>query len=412
MAADFCYSPGLMPFEQARRLLLDSVNTINRIESINTRKAISRILAGPIMAPMDVPANDNSAMDGFAFAHQSLLNDRPLELVGEALAGHPYSTEILLGECVRITTGAVLPKGADTIEMKEKSVLENAYVRMTHNVSKGQFVRKKGEDVRAGTPIFEQGHKITAADIGLLSACGIDRVDVYDRIKVAVLSSGDELVEPGEPLKPGQLYDSNRHMLIAALSRSHSEVIDLGIARDTIHDTRQALEKACEDADLIISSGGVSVGEADLLKQVVDDIGTLSLWRIAVKPGKPFAFGTIGSASYVGLPGNPVSSLVTFAQLTLPILHKLQGLTAKPSTSLLAKLKFPITRQTGRKEFIRAKIAFDQQGQAWVEPTGAQGSGILSSMVAADGFIVVEPDIETIAANSYVCFEWFPEELQ
>ncbi|RMG31495.1 MAG: molybdopterin molybdenumtransferase MoeA [Gammaproteobacteria bacterium] len=409
MTQDCCATPktSLIPVETARTRILERVRPVSGTEYVPLAGALDRVLAVDVASPIDVPAFDNSAMDGYAVRHADLAAGTPLRVVGRALAGAPFDGHVGPGEAVRIMTGAPLPAGADTVVMQEQTRLEGETLFVEGEHRPAEHVRRAGEDLRRGTTVLPAGHRLGVADIGLLASVGVSEVPVRRRARVAFFSTGDELVPPGRPLAPGEIYDSNRQVLRAALQRLGVELHDLGILPDDRAATEQRLGEAAALADAVVTSGGVSVGEADYVKETVERLGELDLWRIRIKPGKPLAVGRIGSTLFFGLPGNPVSTLVTFMQFVRPALEKLSGTEPRPPLALEVPLAEPIDRHPGRQEYLRGRLERDAQGALRVRPNGAQGSHVMTSFRGADCFIVLPPEAAHVEAGARVRVEPF-----
>ena len=413
--SDACAKPGLMPFQQALNLLLEKV-TVNG-HPLNTEKrplaqADNRVLAQDIIAPIDVPPFNNSAMDGFALRAEDLTQFESLTLVATALAGTPFTGTIEKGECVRIMTGAVLPAGTDSVEMQENTELNNHHSDTTsivfrQSVKSGQFVRQQGQDIVSGSQVLPKGQLLGSADIGLLASLGLTEVEVFEPLKVAIFSSGDEIIQPGHALDAGQIYDTNRYTLNALLNKLPVSIKDYGCIKDTPEAVRKALLLADKSADVIITSGGVSVGEADYIKPVVDELGTLELWKVAIKPGKPFAYGRLANAQFFGLPGNPVSALVTMYKLVLPALQQLMGMSKQSSMQCRAITTTPLKKSIGRLDFQRGVYHIDEDGQCQVTVTGNQNSAVLTSVSKANCFIVLPAEQGDVSAGETVTIEPF-----
>lgn len=413
--ADSCAKPGLMPFQQALTLLLEKVSAnaqpLNKIKSPLTQ-AGNKVLAQNIVAPIDVPPFNNSSMDGFAFRAEDLHQFESLSLIGTAFAGAPFSGTVNAGECVRIMTGAVLPDGADSVEMLENTESKTTPSDQTSIVFKqpvnpGQFVRQLGQDIRSGSQVLPKGRLLGSADIGLLASLGFTGVDVFEPLKVAIFSSGDEIIQPGNKLGPGQIYDTNRFTLNALLSQLPISIKDYGCIKDTPEAVREALLMADQTADVIITSGGVSVGDADHIKPVVEELGTLELWKIAIKPGKPFAYGQLSQAQFFGLPGNPVSALVTLYKLVLPALQQLMGTQKQTPAQHQAVTSTSLKKSVGRLDFQRGMYEVDEHGQLTVTVTGNQNSAILTSVSQANCFIVLPAEQGDVSAGETVTIEPF-----
>ncbi len=389
------------------------------IEKLPLKQCLGRILANDILSPINVPATDNSAMDGFAFNSKDLKTDREqihLRVVGTVYAGQTSVPPTQASECIKIMTGAMMPPDCDTVIPQEFTQLsdEGLITFAKHTVRAGENRRLRGEDLQADKPAIQQGRILKASDIGLAASLGIAELGVYQRIKVAILSSGDELCDMSEPLVPGKIYDSNRFSLHACLSRLGFEIIDCGIVRDTPEDLRHAFTLASQKADVIISSGGVSVGEADFTKQIMDELGEVGFWKIAMRPGRPMAFGSLKQISpktsptvFFGLPGNPVAVMVTFYQFVRNALLQLNG-ALKPEVPLvLVQSAEAIRKKSGRTEFQRGVLFRDSEGKLFVKSTGSQGAGILRSMSEANCFMILHHDQGNIAPGDWVDVEIF-----
>ncbi len=400
----------LLPVAEARRRIVDSVSPVTGRERLALRDGLGRVLAEAIVSPLQVPAFDNSAMDGYALraADLALAATDGLALAGRALAGAPHEGAVGPGQCVRIMTGAVLPAGADTVVMQEQAeVLAEGRIRLTGEHRAGENVRRAGEDVERGQTVLESGRRLTPADIAVIASLGIAEVQVHRRPRVAFFSTGDELCAPGQPLQPGQIYDSNRYALSGMLRRAGVECLDLGVVPDRREAVEQAFRDAATMADAVITSGGVSVGEADFVKETLERLGQVDFWRIRMKPGKPLAFGRVGDALFFGLPGNPVSTMVTFYQFVQPALQALAGAPPTPPLRLRLPTRVPLRNRSGRTDFQRGRLCHDDQGRPCVTMDRQQGSHILTSMSQADCFIVLPPDAGEIPAGTEVEVEPF-----
>ena len=393
-----------LPLKEALARVLAAVTPVSGSESLPIREALGRVLASDLRSTMNVPAQDNSAMDGYALRSADLPDAAPsmLRLIGTAFAGHPFDGRVGGGECVRIMTGAPVPEGADTVVMQERVSADGERVQVNALPAHGANVRLVGEDIRAGDVALSAGVQLQPAHIGLLASIGTAEVDVLRRPRVAFFSTGDELCEVGTLTQPGQIYDSNRYTLFGMLQRLGTEVVDLGVIRDQPDELEAGLRRAAESADLILTSGGVSVGEADYLVDIFDRLGQIDFWSVALKPGRPTVFGMLGDALYFGLPGNPVSVMATFYQLARPAILKLSGVEPQVPILIRATSAATIKTKAGRSEFLRGVLSRDSHGQYLVVKTGQQGSGILSSMTQANCFILVPEDAEVIEAGSQV----------
>ena len=403
--------PGMISLEDCRSRILENINAISDTETAPLARACGRVLATDLPAQLDMPPADNSAMDGYAFHHDDGRKGNSLTVIGEALAGHPFAGNVKRGECVRIMTGANLPAGATTVIMQEDVEAQDGAITLLRSSDKGNNVRPRAEDMQAGEPMLQAGRQLRPADIGLLASQGYADIPVMRQLRVALLSTGDELVAPGEPLGPGQIHDSNRHALRAMLERAGFQVLDRGRIPDDLPQLREAFQSAAAEADLVISTAGVSVGDADHVRTALDELGDILVWRIAIKPGKPFAFGTLPGSYFFGLPGNPVSALVTLQQLAMPALVALQGGQWQAPLRLQATLAAPVRKKPGRTDFQRGRLHVDQSGALSVTPLSGQGSGLVASMSRADCFIVLERERGDAEAGETVWVEPFREPL-
>jgi molybdopterin molybdotransferase len=409
---DCCSVPGLLPFEQAMEKMLSAIKPISDTELISLSQALNRVLASDISSPLNVPPHNNSAMDGYAFKVESLQGNNNLKMVGRSMAGEPFSGKCDLGECIRIMTGAKLPLCCDTVEMQENCEANDEHITFLESREFNDNIRFSGEDIAINQHVFSQGKKLSAIDIGVLASLGVPKVEVFRKITVAVLATGDELKSPGETLSEGDIFESNSHALIAMLSKLNIDVINFGIIGDDEQAIRTAFEQADQQADVVISSGGVSVGEADYTKLVLEQLGEISFWKIAMKPGKPFAFGKLPNSYFFGLPGNPVSALVTAHQLAVPALLKLQNAQSKKLPLLKVKTSTQLNKRPGRMDFQRAILSTNEQGEMTVTSTGSQGSGILTSMSTANCYIILPASQGRVPANEIVNVQLFDDVIQ
>ncbi|MES2825591.1 MAG: gephyrin-like molybdotransferase Glp [Pseudomonadota bacterium] len=394
---DACTQPGLLPVAMAIAKMLQAITPITATETVPLHQALDRVLAEDIYSKINVPGHHNSAMDGYALRHADANLTVLLRLVGTSLAGHPFQTEINPGECVRIMTGAVLPANADTVIMQEQvTVFNEEKIQLNKLPESGENIRRAGEDIAINSLVLSNGKRLTPVDIGLLASLGVFELHVFKRVRVAILSTGDELKPLGQALQAGEIYDSNRPTLIALLARLNVDVIDMGLIADDPLKLTAAFQSAIVQADVIISSGGVSVGEADYTKDVLASLGKIKFWKIAMKPGKPFAFGSLNtdqhkSGWFFGLPGNPVSAVVTYHQLVLPALRHLAGEKVEPPLRLSVAAQSDLKKQPGRADYQRG-ILHNSDGENFVASTGNQSSGVLSSMARANCYIVLEQE--------------------
>jgi molybdopterin molybdotransferase len=386
------YDPDALPVDTARAAIRACLTPVAGSERVATRSALGRVLAEDIVPTIDVPAHDNSAMDGWAVRSADLApqGDSVLREIGTALAGQAFAGTVGAGQCVRVMTGAVMPQGADTIVIQEQVRAEGGRIVVPAGQRPGQHVRAAGEDLKTGVAVLHPGRALTPADLGLVASLGIGEVAVRRRLRVAFFSTGDELASIGQALAPGQVYDSNRYTLHAMLSRLGVELADMGVVRDDPRLLEDALRSAAASADAIVTSGGVSVGEADFVKQMMAKLGEVLFWKIAMRPGRPMAFGRIGGAFLFGLPGNPVAVMVTFYQFVREALLVLGGRSDDTAPPLLsAQAAQPFRKVAGRTEYQRGVLY--REGAQWkVRATGQQGSGVLRSMSEANCFVVLE----------------------
>ncbi|MFO1312110.1 MAG: gephyrin-like molybdotransferase Glp [Burkholderiales bacterium] len=406
------YDPDSMPVERARALIRQFLTPVTASERVHVRQALDRVLAQDVTSPIAVPGHDNSAMDGWAVRFADLRADGESELrrVGESFAGKPFTGTLQAGEAVRIFTGGVMPQGADTVVMQERANEGDGRVliRAGAVARAGQNRRFAGEDVKPGQVVLRRGHPVRPADLGLIASLGIGEVSVYRRLRVAFFSTGDELRSIGTTLGPGEIYDSNRYTIHGMLTRLGCDVHDMGVVPDVPQALEAAFTAAAAHADVVMTSGGVSVGEADYVKQLLDKLGEVLFWKIAMKPGRPLAYGRIGNAHFFGLPGNPVAVMVTFYQFVREALLVLQGRAdIPPIPTFKATLGAPIRKMAGRTEFQRGVLARNAAGEWEVRPTGDQGSGILSSMSQANCFIVLPTETADLAPGAIVDVQVF-----
>lgn len=399
------HDPRSMPVDQARRYIRQFLQPVTDEETLPLRDALGRVLAESPLAPHNVPNNDNSAMDGYAFNADDLApeGETRLAVAATILAGQAFDGRIGRGECARIMTGAIIPAGTDTVIMQERVTATDGAIRFSDRPARARNVRRAGEDLAQGQQVLPRGRCLRPADLGLIASLGLGDVRVYRKLRVAFFSTGDELIGVGQPLRAGQLYDSNRYTLHGMLTRLGVDIIDLGVVRDTPELLEQTLLQAARDADVIITSGGVSVGEADFMKQLLAKLGEVVFWKIAMKPGRPLAFGKVGGAHYFGLPGNPVAVMVTFYQFVREALLVLMGQPEPPPTPLLSAVCTEnVKKLAGRTEFQRGVLYPDQDGSWKVRPLANQGSGILRSMSEANCFIVLDESTGNLAAGATV----------
>ena len=399
------YDPDALRVDKAREAILACLTPIVQAETVSIRDALGRVLAEDIVPRINVPAHDNSAMDGYAVRFSD-LEKQPLQEIGTALAGKPFHGKLAAGECVRIMTGAVMPQGADTVVIQEVVKKDGTRITVPPGQKKAQNVRYAGEDLRIGVAVLTPGVLLKPADIGLIASLGIGEVRVKRRLRVAFFATGDELASIGTALKEGEIYDSNRYTVHGMLARLGVEAIDMGVVRDDPAQLEKAFRQASEKADVVITTGGVSVGEADFIRQMMAKLGEVLFWKIAMRPGRPMAFGRIGNAFLFGLPGNPVAVMVTFYQFVRDALLHLSGRSDAPFPLLQAIAAENMRKVPGRTEYQRG-VLFKDRDQWKVRTTGQQGSGVLRSMSEANCFIVLEHERASVKAGEPVSVQLF-----
>ena len=399
------YDPNALPVAQAQEFIARLVPRLQAVESVALRSSLGRVLARDIVAPANVPARDNSAMDGYALRAVELAaeGETRLRVAGTGLAGHAFSGDVPAGHCVRIMTGAVMPAGLDTVVPQEFTQTDGDAIRFAAGiVRRGDNRRLAGEDLALGSAALAAGRVLRPADLGLLASLGQAEVPVYRRLRVAFFSTGDELRSIGEPLDEGCVYDSNRYTIWAMLQRLGCDLVDLGVVRDQPEALRAAFSQAAASADAVITSGGVSVGEADHTKAVMAELGDVLFWRIAMRPGRPMAIGRINDAILFGLPGNPVAVMVTFYAFVRNALLTMSGAANAEMPTLRAACSTPLRKKPGRTEYQRGIVGRGADGRWQVAITGSQGSGILSSMSVANGMVVLHHAQGNVAAGDEV----------
>jgi molybdopterin molybdotransferase len=402
------YDPNALHVDKAREAIRACLSPVEESESVPVRSALGRVLAADIVPAINVPAHDNSAMDGYAVRAEDLqAGEAALEEVGSAFAGRGFAGRVERGQCVRVMTGAVMPQGADTVVIQEVVRREGDRLMVPAGQKPRQNVRYAGEDLRAGVPVLRTGQRLRPAELGLIASLGMGEVRVKRRLRVAFFSTGDELASLGAALKEGEVYDSNRYTLHAMLERLGVEISDLGVVRDDRAQLEAAFVRAARGADVIVTTGGVSVGEADFIRELTGKLGEVLFWKIAMRPGRPMAFGKIGDAYLFGLPGNPVAVMVTFYQFVRDALLHLSGRTDDYALPLLkVPASQPLRKVPGRTEYQRG-VLFRDGGEWKVRATGQQGSGVLRSMSEANCFIVLEHERARIEAGEPVSVQLF-----
>jgi molybdopterin molybdotransferase len=403
-----CYDdtkqPSLLTVEATLELIKNGIQRIDKTQKQAIRDALGNTLAEDVISDINVPPHRNSAMDGYAIDSKDLdsAGDIQLKVIGTSFAGAPFEGRVSATECVRIMTGAMMPEGSDTVIMQEDTERSDDVITINKQHKAGQNVRHPGEDIQQGSVVLKSGKQISPADLGLLSSIGIAEVQTYCKPIVAFFSTGDELKSLGETLGPGDIYDSNRYTLHGMLKKMDVEIVDLGVIADDKTLIQQTLEKAAASADLILTSGGASVGEADYISEILAEIGQVNFWKVAMKPGKPLAFGHINKTPYFGLPGNPVSVMATCYLFVQPAIEYLKGQKETSHLSLKAKCLNKLKKAPGRTDFQRGILKQSENGELTVDTTGMQGSHILTSMSMANCFIVIPQQSGNVEAGENV----------
>lgn len=382
----------MLDFDTARDQLLAAASPIRQTESVNLTNGLGRILSTAITSPIDVPGFDNSAMDGYALFVADFNNMPERFPVVQRIAAGQTGKALAANEAARIFTGAPVPEHANVVVPQEHTVATDDKIQLTQKVTAFQHIRRRGEDIQSGSEIIAAGTRLSPAHLALAASVGVSELRVHARLKVAIMFTGDELTEPGQPLAPGGIYNSNRYAIRSLLEKMGCIVTDLGIIRDSAQATRDALQQASACADVIITCGGVSVGEEDHVKAAVQALGQLNLWQIAMKPGKPLAYGKVGDCDFIGLPGNPVSAFVTFVLMARPFLLKRMGARSLATHSIPAIAGFDWPKPDRRREFLRAGFGLSPDGQSVLNIWPNQGSGVMSSVAWADGLVDVPPN--------------------
>ncbi|MBF0194227.1 MAG: molybdopterin molybdotransferase MoeA [Magnetococcales bacterium] len=387
----------MISFKEAQKQVLAKVTPIQEREAVSPIHGLGRVLSHSIPAPANVPNHDNSAMDGYAMRFSDLRRDKPvtLKVVADLPAGDLITEPVQPGQAIRIMTGAPIPPNCDCVVMQEVVNRDKKLITVPGDQKQYQHIRKAGEDITVGDEVLPEGRRLKPADLGLLTSLGVSELSVFRRPVVALLSSGNEVIEAGNHLKPGQVYDSNRTTLHTALKALGVDVLDLGVVKDNRSEVERILHRGGEEADAIISTGGVSVGDYDLIKEVLIQWGNIHFWKVAMKPGKPQAYGKLGRALFFGLPGNPVSGLTVFLTIVRPALIRLMGAKDEQPQLLTMRFKGKFKKKHSRMNFVRGIVHFDAD-EPWVETTGAQGSGILTSLSKANAFIIMPEELTTV----------------
>ncbi len=396
-----------LTYSSALKKLSKALNTLDRkSEKILISSALNRIIAQDIYSSIDNPPKDNSAVDGYAFIYnKNTINNKKYIIVGESLAGNSYKKAIKNIECIKITTGAHIPYNANTVIMDENIVYEgiSKTILIKGPIKKGANIRKKGEDVKSKQKILLKGHRLRAQDIGLLTSIGLKQVKVVKKINVCLVSSGDEIVEPGKKKSLEEIYDVNRYMLSQMLNSNNINITDLGIVNDSLDNIKSILTNASKRSDLILFTGGMSSGKKDFVIQAIKEVGEVNFWKIAIKPGRPIGFGSINKTLFLGLPGNPVAVFVTFLLFAIPLIKHLLNEKKINIKKYQVLSNFNLSKKTGRREYIRGKLINDKK-TVKVNKFKHQGAGVLSSLVWSDGLIELEENISNVKKNDLVNF--------
>ncbi|WP_434762854.1 bifunctional molybdopterin-guanine dinucleotide biosynthesis adaptor protein MobB/molybdopterin molybdotransferase MoeA [Vibrio fortis] len=396
------FSPAGLSVTQGQEKILESITKEQLGESVAVESAYGRVLAEDIISPINVPQNTNSAMDGYAIRGDD-LDQEQYQVVAEVLAGHSYDQEIQKGQAVKIMTGAPTPIGGDTVIMREQAVQDGEFVRFPNaKIDLGQNVRMAGEDLSVGQAVFTQGTRIEAPEMGMMASLGFATCPVLRKVKVGIFSTGDEVQAPGTPQQANSIYDSNRFTIIGMLQKLGCEIVDYGIIEDDQQKMTEVLHSAALETDMVLTSGGVSVGDADYIKLALDELGEINFWRINMRPGRPLAYGKIEQTPFFGLPGNPVAVMVSFINFVEPAIRKLQGQTNWTPVKANAIATEQLRSRQGRTEFSRGVFSMNDQGQLEVRTTGKQGSGILRSMSEANCLIEISPSVDTVKVGETV----------
>ncbi|HCG8766704.1 bifunctional molybdopterin-guanine dinucleotide biosynthesis adaptor protein MobB/molybdopterin molybdotransferase MoeA [Vibrio parahaemolyticus] len=395
-------SPAFLSVVQGQEKILSLVNTVSEIEACKIENAYGRVLAEHIVSPVNVPQYTNSAMDGYAIRSDDVDRDS-YQVVAEVMAGHAYDQPLEVGQAVKIMTGAPTPRNGDTVVMREQAIQEGDKVTFNGaNIKAGQNVRQAGEDLAIGSDVFTAGTRLASPEMGMIASLGFGEANVFRKLKVAVFSTGDEVQAPGTEQKANSIYDSNRFTIMGMLEKLGCEILDFGILEDNEQLMIEALENASAQADVVMTSGGVSVGDADYIKLALDKLGQIDFWRINMRPGRPLAFGQINNKPFFGLPGNPVAVMVSFINFVEPALRKMQGEQGWKPLKVKAIATENLRSRQGRTEFSRGIYELDDTGRLTVRTTGKQGSGILRSMSEANCLIEISPAIDTVKAGESV----------
>ncbi len=405
--SDDCFAFGgpLLAIDDVERLIVERVTPVAETQTVALKDARGRVLAADVVAPIDLPPFDNSAVDGYAVRHTDLgQSETSLAIVDRLTAGRAAAHAVGAGQAIRIFTGAPMPQGADTVFMQEDVRVENAAVIVPPGLKRGANRRLAGEDVSRGVVALHAGRRLQPQDMSMAAALGLQALNVRRRVRVAIFSTGDEIVEPGAPLPAAGLYDANRELLRGLLARLDVDVSDLGILRDDPARLGARLAEAADGHDLVLTSGGVSTGEADYVKDAIGAAGSLVFWRVAIKPGRPVAMGVLRGTAFVGLPGNPVAVFVTFARVVRPLLLRLAGAVPEPLIALPVKSGFAYKKKKGRREYVRVSLTRGDDGMYVASKHPQDGAGVISSLTATDGLAELADDVTEVAIGETIGF--------
>lgn len=410
--SDPCFSsPDLISVEQAIGFLLEKAAPVSSSEQVDLKQAAGRVLAADVISVVSVPPNDNSAMDGYVVRYSDLNQDGESVLpVSQRIPAGSNPVPLEAGTAARIFTGAPIPGGADTVIMQEQCQQQGNDIVITGNIKQGDHIRRAGEDINKDDVVLATGRQLLPQDLGLTASVGCSQLCVFKKMRVAIFSTGDELLEPGDEPQPGKIYNSNRYTLNALLENTGCEVIDLGVVEDTLDATTAAMRKASEQADLVMTTGGVSVGEEDYVRAALEQTGSVNMWRVAMKPGKPFVFGYVDKTPFIGLPGNPVSVFVTFLLFAKPWILKSQGMTDVLPISMKVKAGFDWNKKAPRREYARAQLETAEDGTVIARLYRSQSSGVLTSTSWAHGLVVLKEN-QSVSEGDQVDFYSFKDLL-
>ena len=409
----FKYSKKRISLEKAVSILEKRIKCIKKTQKIKLDQSLGRILSKDIISKLNVPPFDNTAVDGYAFKYSDLNKNKEtkLKLSGRIAAGQNFNKKIKKGEVARIFTGAKVPEGTNTVIMQEDCNVNDNKIILKPGIFKGANIRKKGEDIKSGKKIITKGSKLKAQDIALIASIGIKEIEVHEKLKVGIFTTGDELFEPGTKASKNGIYDSNRYCLKNLLETINCVVKDYGIKKDKEKLIKNTLKKISKECDLIITTGGMSVGEEDYVRKVVEKNGSLNFWNISIKPGRPVALGNIFKKPFIGLPGNPVSVMITFLKIALPTINKLSGFLSPKENNFIVATDFNFKKKSGRKEFLRVKVSKNSNGEIKIKHYPNTGSGVFTSMVETDGLVELPEKLTYLKKGAKVKFVPYSEIL-